>query len=694
MGKRYLYAAAIAVLTVLLALLVWQGSFTVGDFGPSSVGQIYIFWAVSSLVFLLTVTVGFLLFRAGVKLYIERQQDQEGSHIKTKLVAGSLMVSMLPVIFMVIWSVQILNRTIDKWFSRPAQNIRLNLIEVGESLILDAEQRAKAQAHWFAAMDSIEEFAVNGKSEAGKYAQICSESGIVEAHIELKNGKQYPVCGTALTNTTSLRFIARAPIQTGGELVLETRMPADVGAKQNEIKNHIEEYDLLAESKRATWKYYLNLLLLITLFILYVATWIALFLARQISIPIGALLEAAREVRGGNLAHRVQVAAVDEMATLVRAFNDMTKDLEANSREIEQRRRFTETILESIPTGVISVTSDGKIQRVNRALRNILPGVPVETAAVLDDLFSREDTAEIRYLMNRARRTGLAARQLELRNALSTLAPMDAGVRHLAVTVSALEERVTSGFVIVIEDTSELLRAQKTTAWNEVARRIAHEIKNPLTPIILSAERIARQLGRVPASPDFARIVRECTAIITAEAESVKTLVDEFSQFARFPNAQPVPADLNEVVESAMAVFAGRLEDIDVRVDLAPNLPVVNLDREQFKRAVVNLVDNAAESMQDSLVKVLYVATHAVNDITLELVVADSGAGISPSDKEKLFLPYFSTKGRGTGLGLAIVNHILNDHNAQIRVEDNQPLGARFIVEIPVPVAAEVKAIA
>ena len=401
---------------------------------------------------------------------------------------------------------------------------------------------------------------------------------------------------------------------------------------------------------------------------------------------ISALLEAAREVRGGNLSHRVEVGAVDEMATLVRAFNDMTKDLEANSRELERRRRFTETILESIPTGVISVTSDGKIQRVNQALRKILPGVDVQAAAVLDDLFSREDTPEIRYLMKRARRTGLAARQLELR--------MEKGVRHLSVTVSALEEKVTSGFVIVIEDTSELLRAQKTTAWNEVARRIAHEIKNPLTPITLSAERIARQLDRVPQSPDFARIVRECTAIISAEAESVKTLVDEFSQFARFPNAQPAPADLNEVVESAMAVFAGRLEDIDMRLDLSPNLPVVNLDREQFKRVVVNLVDNAAESMQDSLVKVLYVATNAVNDITLELVVADSGAGISPQDKEKLFLPYFSTKGRGTGLGLAIVNHILNDHNAQIRVEDNQPLGARFIVEIPVPIAAEVKAIA
>jgi PAS domain S-box-containing protein len=409
--------------------------------------------------------------------------------------------------------------------------------------------------------------------------------------------------------------------------------------------------------------------------VLFVATWIALFLAKQISNPISALLEAAGQVRQGNLAYRVQTRALDELATLVRAFNEMTQELEGNSRELERRRRFTEAILESIPTGVLSLSSDGRIQRVNRALSQILPSDRVAAATRLEDLFSREDTAEIKRLMKRARRTGVASRQLELKSGR--------GVLHLAATVSALEDKLTSGFVLVLEDTSELLRAQKAAAWHEVARRVAHEIKNPLTPIALCGERIARQLDRVATPPEVQRILRECTTTIATEVESVKTLVNEFSQFAGFPTAQPAPADLNEVVENALAVFAGRLDGIELRKELAPSLPPVNIDREQFKRVVVNLVDNAADAMLDSPVKRLEVATQAGAADTLELIVADTGCGISAEDKDKLFLPYFSTKGRGTGLGLAIVHHILLEHDASIRVEDNQPAGARFIIEIP-----------
>jgi nitrogen fixation/metabolism regulation signal transduction histidine kinase len=283
--------------------------------------------------------------------------------------------------------------------------------------------------------------------------------------------------------------------------------------------------------------------------------------------------------------------------------------------------------------------------------------------------------------MKRARRTGAASRQLELRTENRN--------RHLSVTVAALEEKVTSGFVIVIEDSSELLRAQKAAAWHEVARRVAHEIKNPLTPIALSAERILRQIDRVEMAAAPRRILDECAQTISRSVESVKTLVDEFSQFARFPAAQLARSDLNEVTREALAIFHGRLDGINLRTSFAPDLPPVNLDREQFQRVVVNLVDNAAEAMQDSLVKNLYVATQTGAADTVELVVADSGCGVSPDEKEKLFLPYFSTKGRGTGLGLAIVSHIVAEHDAHIRVEDNLPAGARFTVEIPAVVDAE-----
>jgi PAS domain S-box-containing protein len=453
-----------------------------------------------------------------------------------------------------------------------------------------------------------------------------------------------------------------------------------VAQQREAIETYNRHYAQLAAMRQNVRQQSLLLMALITLFVLFVATWIALFLARLISVPIAALVHAAREVRSGNLGHRVEVPAIDELAGLVRGFNEMTRELESNSRELDARRRFTEAILESIPTGVISVSSDGRIQRVNRALKGIFPEEQVARATRLEDLFSREDTAEIRYLMKRARRTGMTSRQLELRSERQT--------RHLSITVSALEERLRSGFVIVVEDTSDLLRAQRSAAWNEVARRVAHEIKNPLTPIALSAERIARQLDRVLLPSDTARIVRECTDTISNEVESVKNLVNEFAQFARFPAAQPVQCDLNEVVESAVAVFAGRLDGIELRVQLSPGLPPVNIDREQFKRIVVNLVDNAAEAMQDSLVKQVLIGTRAGAAETVELVVADTGCGVTAEDKEKLFLPYFSTKGRGTGLGLAIVNHILSDHNAQIRVEDNLPAGARFTIEIPAVVEA------
>jgi nitrogen fixation/metabolism regulation signal transduction histidine kinase len=216
-------------------------------------------------------------------------------------------------------------------------------------------------------------------------------------------------------------------------------------------------------------------------------------------------------------------------------------------------------------------------------------------------------------------------------------------------------------------------------AWKEVAQRVAHEIKNPLTPITLSAERILRQVDR----PGTQTLIRECAETIVSEAQTVKNLVDEFTQFSRMPAAQPAPCDLNEIVENALAVFLGRLEGIDLEKSLAPGLPQVNIDREQFKRVVVNLVDNAAEAMTESLVRRIYIETRPGLADTVELLIADSGCGVTAEDKEKLFLPYFSTKGRGTGLGLAIVNHILSDHNAHIRVDDNFPIGARFTIEIP-----------
>jgi two-component system nitrogen regulation sensor histidine kinase NtrY len=668
MRKQVIYIAGTVLLVFLLALLVVQSSFSFGDFTPSSPGQTYTVWAVSTLIFILTVTLGFMLVRNFVKLWIDHRRNREGSRIRTKLVLGALALTITPVVFLVFFSVGVLNINLRRWFTQPAENIKINYIEIGRAIERENRSKAEALAVWAFYSPEAQQARQGAKVDLAK---VCEQRGIAELRLEPENGAVIWLCGPA-------QAANRGPIEARyGDVVVRTAPVLDLMHIQSEISDAIGKYHQLASDQRAIKNSYLQLLVLITLFILFFATWLALFLSKQISVPITALLAAAQEIRRGNLGTKVQVGAVDELASLVRAFNEMSLDLEANSRELENRRRFTEAILESIPTGVISLSSDGRVQRVNRALKGLLGVDAVNRAERLGDLFSPDDTAEIQYLMNRARRMNVAASQIEIRD--------EERVLHLSVTVSALDERVTSGFVVVLEDTTDMLRAQKAAAWHEIARRIAHEIKNPLTPIGLCAERISRQLDRI-ASPDKDRILRECSAIITSEVQTVKTLVDEFSHFARLPAAQPAPSDLNEVVENALAVFAGRLKEIEVRKNLAASLPLVNIDREQFKRLVVNLVDNAAEAMRDSLVKRLYVGTSALGGDFVELTIADTGCGISSDDKEKLFLPYFTRSPRGTGLGLAIVNHIVSEHGAQIRVENNHPKGAQFIVEIAVAV--------
>ena len=674
--KRVLNALGAVLLVVCATLVVWQGSFagSFGSFAPDDPTQTFVFYGISILIFLLMVTLGFMLVRIIVKLWIERRSDRAGSRIRTRLVVGALALSLMPVFFMVLFNFYVLNATMQKWFDRPAQHELVDFRKISTELDHQTRDKAEAEAELLAALPETKAMLAGASADAKWLALFCQERGILAASIGPENG------GTPVARYGEFPDPKTAAAVTvrHGAVRLAVTVPVDVAQQRHAIEEYDRAANQLSSQRKSIRSNYLLLLTLIALFIFFVASWLAQYLARQISGPISALLRAAEEVSRGNLAYRVQVTAVDELAQLVGGFNRMTADLEANRMEIESRRRFTEAILESIPTGVISVDALGAVQRVNSALRQIFPDSV--SPANLDQLFSREDTAEIRYLMNRARRTGHATRQLEIRTANKTL--------HLSVTVSAIAVQASqggagSGFVIVIEDTSDLLRAQKTAAWSEVARRVAHEIKNPLTPITLSAERIIRQSLRagIPAPADA--VIRECAETILLETASVKRLVDEFSQFSRLPAAEPVICDLNEVVASGIGVFEGRLEGIDVEVDMAPELPPVFIDPEQFKRVVVNLIDNAAEAMQDSPVKRLMVQTRTGAAETVEIIFADTGCGITPDQKEKLFLPYFSTKGRGTGLGLAIVSHILTEHAASIRVEDNKPCGAWFVIEVP-----------
>jgi len=676
MKKRLIYGSASILLLISALVVVWLGSFSLGGFKPTNPNQTLIFWGLSSLIFLVMLALLWYLFREGVKLYIERQSRTQGSMLKTKLVLGALALSCVPVFFLVLFNYELMNHQLGSWFRNPG-SIEISVFEDAAAINgKEMQDEANAQAALLAALPETRAL-LTGGAAADFLKRFCSEYELESAAVYAASGNS-PVAIWNPDSPATQDVAATAPVEDAGKTLgwvkVAAHIPLDTAANLRTIEQYSRNWQQMWESRKSVRSFYIQMMLLITVIVLCMAMWIAFALSKLISVPISAILEAASEVSKGNLNHRIELRAADELGTLVRGFNQMTEQLQANRSELDRRQRFTEAILESIPTGVLSITADGSIKRVNHALAKIFSAEEIRSATRLEDLFSREDTAEIKYLMKRARRTGAASRQMELFTGNRKL--------HLAVTVSALEEKLTSAFVVVLEDTSELLRAQKSAAWHEVARRVAHEIKNPLTPIALSAERIGRQIEKLDLPPANARILDECAATIAKSVESVKTLVDEFSQFARFPSAQPVRCDLNEVVQQALGIFHGRLDGITIRTSYAAGLPAVNLDREQFQRVVVNLVDNAAEAMQESLVKNLYVATQAGAE-TVELVIADSGCGIGPDDKERLFLPYFSTKNRGTGLGLAIVSHIVAEHNAQIRVEDNLPVGARFTIEIP-----------
>jgi PAS domain S-box-containing protein len=474
-----------------------------------------------------------------------------------------------------------------------------------------------------------------------------------------------------------------------------TRLPAQLTLISSEIQRETQKYNDLARERKAVKRNYLSMLWLLTLLILFMATWFALFLSKQVTIPIQALAKATHEVSQGNLGFQIVARADDELGVLVSSFNQMTLQLLENrraidhaslklqeaNRQLEERGNTIEAILENIPTGVISFDPQGQITRLNSTAERMMGGAAIRSARVLSDLFSPEDAREISRMFRRAARQGVVTQQMEL----------DLGGRraYVALTLSFVQARHGRvGSVLVLEDLTEVLQAQRSAAWQEVAQRIAHEIKNPLTPIQLSTERILRLIertGAAPPSPELLAAVGDSASLIGREVGTLKTLVDEFSAFARFPTSKPVPSPVNDILENALNVFAGRLHGIDIHRDLAAGLPVVQADPDQMKRVLVNLIDNAAEALEQSLRKEIWVrsALNTEGD-TVEITVADSGPGIPPEAKERLFLPFFSTKRTGTGLGLAIVSRIVAEHHGSIRAEENLPTGSKFVIELPV----------
>lgn len=725
------------VLVPVLFLIGWsQASLSLRFIHPQDATATFLLTAVSAFVWVLFAVFALILARILLKLHAERRLNKLGAHFKTRMVAAFLVLSVLPVCFLFLFSYGLINRSIDKWFAIPFNTVRQDAAAITGQVAAQSEQQAMDNAAHLASLPRMQHLLASGQHEAltrflerirtgmGLSEVVCLDaSGRVAARsgpMEISPAelqKAFPQAAKAPAPSAAFRipvkgadsdlFVAARGITTpdggnAGIVIVTRRLPLSIQRISNQIEQQADRYDELSRQKKALKRLYLSILLLTTLLILFAATWFANFFAKQVTIPVQALAEATHAVSEGNLGWRITTRAGAELGSLIGLFNEMTRQLQESrlalekaaadltqvNRDMEERTNTTEAILQNVPAGVISFNPQGVITQANSAAERMFGKGPIRPGSGLPNLFSADEAAEVSKLFRRARRQGVVNRQLAFglgqRRALVSVTLSAVSAQHGAV-----------GFVMVIEDLTDLAKAQRSEAWQEVAQRIAHEIKNPLTPIRLSSGRIQRLVGRAPSGSAPLRLlasVSESAALIEKEVSTLETLVEAFSSYARFPASMPVPSDLNRVIENALGVFDGRLSKISLHRELSPGLPAVRVDPEQMKRVVVNLIDNAAEAIENAPARDIWVQTTLDPDReSVCVIIADNGPGISLDAKERLFLPYFSTKQRGTGLGLAIVSRIISEHNGSIRVEENWPEGTRFIIDLPLECSSALK---
>jgi len=486
-----------------------------------------------------------------------------------------------------------------------------------------------------------------------------------------------------------------------GVVIASDHLAGELARHARRITEAYENYSQLWVLRRPLEGVYLSLFLMMTLMILVSATWTGLYLARRITRPVQLLAAGAREIGAGRLDYRIEPETRDEFGSLVEAFNTMAGelagsqrrlersrlDLERKNLQLDERRRYIETVLERIATGVVSVGADGRIETVNTAALKLLELDRAVVGRPSHEAFGRDDLRPLESLLGRIH--GVSSEPAAQEIAIAR----EGREIHLAAAATPLqgEDGALAGAVLVFDDVTPLIRTQRVAAWRDVARRLAHEIKNPLTPIQLCAERMRRHFSGAP--PAARALVDECTTTIVGEVESLKALVDEFAQFARMPAPRAVPSDLNGVLTETLALYNGLFREIQIARQFADGLPPVRVDVEQIRRVVINLVDNAVEALGGSAAAprpggepptiVVETRQDAANGV-VRLTVSDNGPGISAADRDKLFMPYYSTKRRGSGLGLAIVRRIIAEHGGSIEVTDNVPTGTVFTIELPV----------
>jgi two-component system nitrogen regulation sensor histidine kinase NtrY len=726
-----LILAGIAVLLVVLIALLAITSGT-SRFSPDFLSE-FVLYGLSAADLTMLAALVFVLARNVVKLIVERRKALPFARFRSKLVALMLGMTLVPAVLVLIVGSELIRTNIDRWFNAPMAEIlssanqiagdyyheqqmvasehanrlartlasvdltstdvlrirdllapdvtlqRVQMVEVYRIVpsagslpsvepVVDVAAPALPPGHSRAAVDRLAAQAVAGSSEARSIETLGASGDLLHAAAIIRARGGRP----------------------SGVVVATTYLTGDMAARSRRMTKAFEDYNQLRVLKRPLTGLYLSFFVMVTLLILFGAIWMGSYMAKRISRPVLMLSAAAKEIGAGRLDQRVEPQGNDEFGALVEAFNAMASELASSRRkvdrgtiqlerkhvEVEGRRRYIETILERITTGVVSVDAAGAITTINSAAARLLgldrsivgqPALPV---------FDRTDLQALGALIagvgqERARPTAHEIAMVR-----------DGQELHLAAVATALagDTGTPEGVVLVLDDVTPLIRAQKVAAWREVARRLAHEIKNPLTPIQLSAERLRRHFAGAPAHAKA--LVEECSQTIIGEVESLKGLVDEFSQFARMPSPRTVPTDLGQLITDTIALYNGIFSDIQIDQRFAPEVPLVRLDGEQIRRVIINLVDNAIEAMERRGRIVVETQLDAANNV-VRLIVADNGPGIPAAEREKLFLPYYSTKRRGSGLGLAIVRRIIAEHGGSIEVGDNTPSGTRFTIELP-----------
>jgi two-component system, NtrC family, nitrogen regulation sensor histidine kinase NtrY len=720
---------------VLLAFVVLGGlqAFNTSNIrflNPETSGETLAFTGLTVVVFLLLMVLLLLLLRNILKLYADQSSSALGARLRTRMVLGAVLIALTPAVFMFLFSFELMNRSLDRWFSPNTSELREDSTRVVLELAQYVTGNARVEAESIASSGALDSDPATLQTQLGSHRITLSGGFVVvygkdlsriasfqappeSSHANLLSGlsdsgmdKPFPLHGPlsvgllstaqrggdAVLEVNGQQYVLGMAATASGKIVLVALpMPQGLSQTASRIRTGAKAYWDLFRSRHSIRDTFFLMLLLITVVVFFSSVWLALFLSKQITRPVAALADAMDEIAAGKYEHRVALVSTGEMAELVRSFNHMAADLDTSRQlaesssaqltsanlAIEERRRELETIVETIPSGVVTLDGSGTVLQANRAFALLMGQGADDTlrGAKLDALLPPDCVEDFASLIRRGQRMGAASTELEFHFRGRT--------RHLAVTSARLElAHGKQGTVLVVEDTSELLRAQRQLAWKEVAQRVAHEIKNPLTPIALSAERIGKHLDR--AQPDSPAIIRKCAEVILGCVGTLRTLVDQFSALAQFPAPQPRACDMNKVADEALALFAGRLDGITVKRHLEPGLPMVLADHEAIRRALANLIDNAAEAMQGSLLRVLTVRTSLGEDGgAVEVEISDTGHGLTDEIRERLFLPFYSTKHRGTGLGLSIAAKIVQESGGSIRAESNSPKGARFLLRLP-----------